>query len=62
MSATVAPSGWVAPSSGDGPTLLSLLLALARDLHTFLLDALKEYKKRTNSLLKVSLARLKEAH
>lgn len=45
MSATVAQSGWVALSSGEGLAPLSLLLALARDLHIFLLEALKEYKK-----------------
>lgn len=38
--------GRVARYSRGGPAPLSLQLALARDLHTFLLEALKKYKKR----------------
>lgn len=38
-------AGWVTQCSREGLALLSLLLALARDLHIFLLEALKEYKK-----------------
>lgn len=38
--------GWVTQCSREGLAPLSLLLALARDLHIFLLEALKEYKKR----------------
>lgn len=45
--------------SRGGPAPLSPQLALARDLHTFLLEALKKYKKRPNSLLKVCLSRFK---
>lgn len=37
--------GWVTRCSREELAPLSLLLALARDLHIFLLEALKEYKK-----------------
>lgn len=37
-------SGWVTRCSRGGPAPLSLQLALARDLHTFLFEALKKYK------------------
>lgn len=37
--------GWVTQCSREEMAPLSLLLALARDLHIFLLEALKEYKK-----------------
>lgn len=36
--------GWVTRYSRGGPAPLSLQLALARDLHTFLFEALKKYK------------------
>lgn len=39
-------AGWVTQCSREELAPLSLLLALARDLHIFLLEALKEYKKR----------------
>lgn len=39
-------AGRVTQSSRAEPAPLSVLLALARDLHIFLLEALKEYKKR----------------
>lgn len=39
-------AGWVTQCREKELAPLLLLLALARDLHIFLLDALKEYKKR----------------
>ncbi len=58
------PAGfWMAQTQG-GTGSLSSLLALARDLHTFLWESIKgtqQRKEKTNALLKVSLSRFKEA-